>query len=139
MKARQRGYALGATAAALLVTAPVAAAETIAHDVVRVDGAMVLKGGRDVAVKVTYSCTKGNTLSVAVSQSGDELPRRVAAGKVPASCDGKLYSRPVTAKPVGTFVGGWQRKTPASVGAVISMATNGTAQLRAKDSTSVFL
>ncbi|GLZ14093.1 hypothetical protein Acsp04_43280 [Actinomadura sp. NBRC 104425] len=138
MKARQRGYALGATAAALLVTAPVAAADTITHDVVRVDGATVLKGGRDVAVKVTYSCTKGNTLSVAVAQTGDKLPRRVAAGKVPASCNGKLYSSPVTAKPIGTFVG-WQRKTAASVGAVISMATDGTAQLRAKDSTSVFL
>ncbi|MEU6033888.1 hypothetical protein ABZ801_00605 [Actinomadura sp. NPDC047616] len=138
MKARQRVNALGAAAAALLVTAPVASADTIAHDVIRADRAMVLKGGRNVAVTVTYTCTKGNTLSVAVAQSGDELPRRVAAGKGPATCDKKLYTVQVTAKPIGTVVG-WQTKTPATVGAVISLATDGKAQLRAKDSRSMFL
>ncbi|GLW64785.1 hypothetical protein Arub01_30290 [Actinomadura rubrobrunea] len=142
MATRQRISVLGATAAALLVVAPTGAAGTVVRDTVRAESATVLGDGRNLFVKVTYTCTTGNTLSVAVAQppvKSGQRPLRVGAGLTTAKCDGRTYTLDVPVRPTGTFTGTWQKGRTAAVGAVISTVVQGKARLNASDSRQLLL
>ncbi|MFI6517782.1 hypothetical protein ACIBF1_19655 [Spirillospora sp. NPDC050679] len=115
-----------ATALMTLVTAGPATApqpcKPIAKDPrssVKVHSATVRPGGRDVAVKVTYTCRKGTSVAVVAAQppgSGGKA-KRIGAGSVKPICNGAPHTATVIAKPSKPFSGTWRRGTRATVGA----------------------
>ncbi|MGI5170333.1 hypothetical protein ACQEU3_38875 [Spirillospora sp. CA-253888] len=90
---------------------------------VKVNSATVRPGGRDLAVKITYTCRKGTSLAVVAAQppgSGGKA-QRIGAGSAKPNCNGAPHTATIIAKPSKPFTGTWRRGTRATVGANVLM------------------
>ncbi|MFC6879486.1 MULTISPECIES: hypothetical protein [Actinomadura] len=132
------GVCVAATAAApALAAAPPLAPTRVAADAVSLGEATISNEGKDLVVKVTYTCSDSTHLAVVAGQpprgSGTDYERIGAATTTP-TCDGQSHVVTLTATPTSTFTGTWKTGTIATVGAQLIKMANGTFTLQQADS-----
>ncbi|MGI5171329.1 hypothetical protein ACQEU3_43965 [Spirillospora sp. CA-253888] len=134
-----------AAIAALGLASPAAAAPAVepspavqaADANVKVNSARVARADGTVTVNVTYSCATATNLAVVVGQpprNSSDTTKRVAAGEVTPSCDGRTRTIDVRTEAQSGSSGTWQTGAPATLGAVVLQILETRFQVVARDS-----